>query len=133
MGDWDETMTTWLVFFFLSALVRAAPTSISENTCAPLAVQSNFNYSEYLRSSWYVQKQQMNGYQPASSLNCVVATYNEAYHGTPAKVPFFSGEVFSVFNDCRLDAKDGPVCHNDTSPDAKPSFGNPLCGRVIDK
>merc|ERR1711865_1257805 len=62
--DWDETMTAWLVFFFPSALVRAAPTSISENTCAPLAVQSNFNYSEYLRSSWYVQKQQTNGYQP---------------------------------------------------------------------
>jgi hypothetical protein len=37
---------------------------VSTGTCAPLSVQHDFNVTEYLRSSWYVQKQQKNGYQP---------------------------------------------------------------------
>jgi len=65
-------------------------------------------------------------------LHCVVATYNATYHGTPSKVPFFDGKVFTVYNDCRNGAKDGPVCNNFTSPDFKPSFAVPLCGRVPD-
>jgi len=107
-------------------LVLAAPTT----KCAPLTVQSDFNTTEYLRASWYVQKQQKNGYQPESSLYCVVATYNNTYHGTPPTVPFFSGQVFSVFNDCHDGGKNKPVCNNFTSPDFKPGFGTPLCGRV---
>jgi hypothetical protein len=104
----------------------------TETACTPLTVQEDFNITEYLRATWYVQKQQKNGYQPLSSLNCVTATYNETYNGVPAKVPFFSGEVFTVYNDCRKDSKDGPVCNNFTSPDFKPSFAIPLCGRVPD-
>jgi len=30
---------------------------------------------EFTRASWYVQKQQVNGFQSANDLNCVVATY----------------------------------------------------------
>jgi len=104
----------------------------SQGSCAPLAVQENFNITEYLRASWFVQKQQKNGYQPPSSLYCVVATYNKTFRGAPPKVPFFSGEVFSVLNDCHDGGKDGPVCNNFTSPDFKPNFGVPLCGRVPD-
>ena len=51
-------------------------------------------------------------------------------HGTQATVPFFGGEVFTVFNDCRNGGKDGPVCNNFTSRGFKPSFAIPLCGRV---
>jgi hypothetical protein len=98
--------------------------------CSPLQVQQDFNITEYLRASWYVHKQQKNGYQPLSSLNCVVATYNETYHGVAPTVPFFSGEVFTVYNDCHNGAKNGPVCNNFTSPDFTPSFAVPLCGRV---
>jgi len=100
------------------------------STCPTLTVQKDFNVSEYLRSSWYVQMQQKNGYQQPSSLNCVVATYNETYHGDHPKVPFFSGEVFTVYNDCRRGSRDGDVCNNFTSPDFKPSFAIPLCARV---
>merc|ERR1740130_434114 len=123
---------TCTVFLLAVIKTQAFPTS-TEGTCSHLEVQQDFNVTEYLRASWYVQKQQKNGYQPASRLNCVVATYNTTVFGTPAKVPFFSGEVFSVFNDCHQDKKDGPVCHNFTSPDFKPAFGNPLCGRIVDK
>merc|ERR1711965_524260 len=31
---------------------------------------------EWTRASWYVQKQQVNGFQSANDLNCVVATYD---------------------------------------------------------
>lgn len=98
-----------------------------------MTVQENFNITEYTRATWYVQRQQKNGYQPESSLNCVTATYNETYHGVPGKVPFFNGEVFTVYNDCRTGGKHGPVCNNFTSPEFKPSFAIPLCGRVPDE
>ena len=106
--------------------------SFTAGACAPLTPQTDFNISEYLRASWYVQAQQKNGYQPVSSLNCVVATYNETFHGKVPSVPLFHGEIFTVYNDCRNGAKNGPVCNNFTSPDFKPSFGVPLCGRVPD-
>lgn len=101
-------------------------------SCPDLTVQSDFNVTEYLRASWYVQMQQKNGYQPMSSLNCVVATYNNSYHGKTPSVPFFGGQVFTVYNDCRTDGKRGPVCNDFTSPQFKPSFAVPLCGRVPD-
>lgn len=55
-------LATRLAFVLLGTitlLARAAPTKPSG--CAPLTVQSNFNLTEYLRASWYVQKQQKNG------------------------------------------------------------------------
>jgi len=123
-------MTMALIRIILSWVLLCR---VAEGACTPLSVQSSFNITEYLRASWYVQKQQKNGYQPSSSLNCVVATYNETYHGKPPYVPGFRGQAFTVYNDCRRDSKDGPVCNNFTSPDFKPSFAIPLCGRVPDK
>ena len=110
--------------------VIASPGTDHPQTCAPLSVQSDFNLTEYLRASWYIQRQQQNGYQPPSHLYCVVATYNETYHGKPAKVPLFRGQTFTVYNDCRNGSRAGPVCNNFTSPHFKPSFAVPLCGRV---
>merc|ERR1712194_212718 len=139
MGAQSQTiirsMTIIRIALLLSVIALAhagSPSVSSSSKCAHLEVQTDFNTSEYLRASWYVQKQQKNGYQPASSLFCVVATYNETFHGAAPKVPFFSGEVFSVFNDCHDGGKHGAVCNNFSSPDFKPSFGVPLCGRVPD-
>jgi len=100
--------------------------------CSKLELQEDFNITEYLRATWYVQKQQKNGYQPLSSLICVAATYNDTYHGQPEKVPFFGGRTFTVFNNCRRKSKDGEICNDFKSPDFKRSFGIPLCGRVSD-
>lgn len=97
--------------------------------CPDQQVQEGFNLTEFIRATWYVQKQQLNGYQPANSLNCVAATYNETYHGAKETVPFFSGRVLTVYNDCRIGSKDGPVCNAFTAPDFKRSFAVPLCAR----
>merc|ERR1712194_880552 len=135
MGTIIRSMTIIRIALLLSVIALAhagSPSVFSSSKCAHLEVQTDFNISEYLRSSWYVQKQQNNGYQPASRRFCVVATYNETFYGAAPKVPFFSGEVFSVLNDCHDGGKHGDVCHNFSSPDFKPSFGNPLCGRVPD-
>eukprot|EP00931_Biecheleriopsis_adriatica_P098014 TRINITY_DN7190_c0_g3_i1.p1 TRINITY_DN7190_c0_g3~~TRINITY_DN7190_c0_g3_i1.p1 ORF type:complete len:296 (-),score=47.31 TRINITY_DN7190_c0_g3_i1:89-865(-) len=116
----------------VAALFFSAVASV-EGACPDLEVQKDFNVTEFIRATWYVQKQQLNGYQRESSLNCVAATYNETFHGKPLSVPFFGGKVLTVFNDCRLNDKDGPVCNNFTSPDFKPSFAIPLCARLYNE
>lgn len=117
---------------FSFAMLACCVVQATSTECPSIEVQESFNITEYLRASWYVQKQQVNGYQRPNSLNCVVATYNETYRGTPGSVPFFGGTVFTVYNDCRLEGNHGPVCNNFTSPDFKPSFAIPLCARVRD-
>ena len=37
---------------------------------------ANFNLTEYVRKSWYIQAQQVESYQPLDSLYCVTATYD---------------------------------------------------------
>eukprot|EP00933_Yihiella_yeosuensis_P050304 TRINITY_DN48079_c0_g1_i1.p1 TRINITY_DN48079_c0_g1~~TRINITY_DN48079_c0_g1_i1.p1 ORF type:complete len:250 (-),score=61.51 TRINITY_DN48079_c0_g1_i1:271-1020(-) len=112
----------------VAALSVALSALGADAACKQLEVQQNFNVSEFIRATWYVQYQQKNGYQQPDSLNCVAATYNETYHGKKKWVPFFKGEVITVFNDCRL--KDGTVCNDFTNPDFKPSFAIPLCARI---
>jgi len=93
---------------------------------------SDFNLTEWIRASWYMQKQQPNGFQPVDQLYCVVATYNETFRGEPRKVPFFSGTVVTAYNDCTVGKKNGPTSNNFTDPDFKAGFGAPLCARVAD-
>ena len=68
-----------------------------KNDCPSVKLQTNppVNISEYIRKSWYIQQQQINGYQKEEDLFCVVATYNM---DSNSKVPFFSGKVLSVYN-----------------------------------
>lgn len=113
----------------LSLFVAAATAAGASAACADVETQSDFNLTEWIRASWYIQKQQVNGYQSEDRLNCVVATYNETYHGTASSVPFFGGNVITVFNDCNVGSKNGPVSNNFTDPDFKRSFGSPLCAR----
>jgi hypothetical protein len=98
-------------------------------TCPTLQVKSGFNLTEWIRASWYMHRQQVNGYQPADQLYCVVATYNESFRGTPKKVPLFSGKVITVYNNCNKGKTNGPVSHNATDPNFKGGFGDPLCAR----
>jgi len=113
----------------LSSIVVAATAVGAAAVCPAIETQSEFNLTEYVRSSWYVQKQQVNGFQPKESLYCVVATYNETYRGKPSHVPFFGGPVLTVYNDCHVGGKNGPVSNNYTDPDFKRGFGSPLCAR----
>jgi lipocalin len=46
------------------------------NSCPEIASVDNFDLDAYIAKSWYVQRQQVNSYQPADSLFCLVATYS---------------------------------------------------------
>lgn len=110
-------------------LVAVASAVGVDAACRDVETVSGFNLTEYIRASWYVQKQQTNGFQGEDRLNCVVATYNETYQGEPSTVPLFGGPVITVFNDCKIGGKNGPNSHDYTSPDFKRSFGSPICAR----
>lgn len=47
-------------------------------TCPQVITQTDFNLSEYVRSSWYVHAQQPTSYLPVENNYCVVATYDVA-------------------------------------------------------
>lgn len=64
------------------------------SACPQIEPMSDLNTTEYIRSTWYIQQQQITGYQPENTLYCVAQTLNQ----TSLKVPFFSGTVISVFN-----------------------------------
>ena len=45
--------------------------------CQAVSPVANFDVDEYISSSWFIQKQQPNTYQPASALFCAVVTYEK--------------------------------------------------------
>ena len=55
---------------------------------------NNFNTTEYIRASWYIQQQQVTTYQPNNTLYCVMQTLNSSGR----TVPFFNGPVLDVYN-----------------------------------
>jgi hypothetical protein len=89
-----------LVAFFLS---------LASGLCPTITPMANFNTTEYIRSTWYVQEQQLNGYQKNNTLNCVAQTLNES---STTHVPFFDGPVISVYNYANIDHVNGPSQNN---------------------
>ena len=67
------------------------------SSCSRIKLQTNpqVNLTEYIKHTWYIQKQQITGYQPLDSLYCVTATYNIDNY---SHVPFFKKKVLSVYN-----------------------------------
>lgn len=74
--------------------------------CQALDVQTDVDLDEWTRATWYIQEQQVNGYQPMEDLYCVAATYAR---GTGARVPFFRGKVISVYNYANVGVVNGPL------------------------
>lgn len=72
-------------------------TSLVLSGCPKIKLQTDpkVNLTEYIRHSWYIQQQQVNGYQSLDDLYCVTATYNKDNN---SHVPFFKGNVISVYN-----------------------------------
>ena len=67
---------------------------------------------KYIEHSWYIQMQQVNGYQPRNSLNCVVATYEDEGRKvelTPWGPTLFSGKTISVYNYANAGGVNAPV------------------------
>ena len=91
----------------LRPVTHASPVSQAAdyvNTCPAVATQGNFNLTEWIRASWYIQQQQVTGYQSPEDLFCVLATYE--LEGR--EVPGFDGTVISVYNYQNRGAVNGP-------------------------
>ena len=85
--------------------------------CPDIAVVENFNVSEYIKSKWYIQKQQITSYLPLNTNYCVSARYAQ----TNKTVPFFSGKVLSVYNNADKDKVNGPKLNSNNQT---------LCARI---
>ena len=77
----------------------------AEQPCPSIQPMTNFNTTEYIRASWYIQQQQITGYQPPEALYCVAQTLNHTNH----IVPFFNGSVISVYNYGRINGVNGTM------------------------
>jgi apolipoprotein D and lipocalin family protein len=75
----------------------------STSSCPSITPMIHFNTTEYIRSSWYVQQQQVNGYQSNNTLYCVIQTLD----ATNRTVPFYSGNVLAVYNYANIDRVNG--------------------------
>ena len=76
---------------------------LSISSCPIIHPTIDFNTTEYLRATWYIQQQQITGYQPKNALYCVAQTLDF----TNKTVPFFDGNVISVFNYGNLNQVNG--------------------------
>ena len=79
--------------------------SYFSNSCPNVQPMLDFNTTEYIRATWFIQQQQITGYQPRDSLYCVAQTLNE----TNTRVPFFNGSVLSVYNYGRVGGVNGTL------------------------
>lgn len=107
----------------VAVLGIAIGSSVVSASCPDVKPLAGVNVTEWSRKSWFIQQQQINGYQSAEDLFCVVATYalNES-----KKVPFFKGTVLSVHNYETKGKVNGPVESSDVNvPDG-------LCARQPD-
>jgi len=66
--------------------------------CPGVDPVADFNISEYVRASWYVQQQQVTSYQSEDQLECVVATYDMKESDFFSQPPFFHGQFLAVYN-----------------------------------
>lgn len=94
-----------------------------------------FNKTEYIKKTWYIQKQQTNGFQPVEDLFCVTATYNETFRGDPLSLGPLGNEApdggyFLAFNNCHKGGTNsGTRCAEHADPAFEPGFASPLCAR----
>jgi len=99
-----------------------------EPTCPTPSTQPDLNVDEFIRATWYSQKQQINTFQQPQQLYCVAATYEVE---PDRKVPFFDGKVITAFNY----ANEGKV--NGAPVNGRPSEGEDpeitLCARSVNE
>eukprot|EP00729_Bicosta_minor_P020758 gene20758-9185_t len=89
---WSLVFASSTLMFIAHEQVSAAALSTS---CRPVGPIETLNTTEYLRASWYIQQQQITGYQQKDVLYCVAQTFDLT---TKLKVPFYSGTTIAVYN-----------------------------------
>ena len=108
------------MFSILLTQTLLAMSSFPKNNCSRVSLQTDppVNLTEYMRASWFIQQQQLTSYQRLRDLYCVTATYNMDEYG---KVPFFQGQVISVYNYANRDQVNGVNQNNNRTV---------LCARI---
>ena len=91
--------TTPTIMLVLAALASAA-------ACPTVTTLGHLNLTGFTEHTWYIQQQQITGYQSLDTLFCVTATY-ELDEGKT--VPFFSGKVVAVHNYANKGKVNGPL------------------------
>tara|TARA_E500000178_G_C16826386_1_gene663984 strand:- start:285 stop:902 length:618 start_codon:yes stop_codon:yes gene_type:complete len=87
--------------------------------CPDISTVQNFNLTEYLDKTWYIQYQQETAYLPKNTNYCVTARYNLI----DKNILFYKGPVIEVSNHARKNSVNGEDLnkHNIT-----------LCARIPD-
>eukprot|EP00964_Phaeocystis_antarctica_P074382 scaffold45727_cov72-Phaeocystis_antarctica.AAC.1 len=115
--------TTGTLHDAMLSFTGAASLSFAASGACPPAqfhtLGSSFNLTEYTRATWYIQKQQVTGYQNLSDLFCVTATY--ALEGKT--VPLSNDTVATVYNYGNEGRVNGPNQNADNMT---------LCARAVD-
>jgi lipocalin len=92
----------------------------NNNNCPPVEPVSNIDLQKFVKHTWYSQMQQEVAFQNKESFYCVTATYNIEKNRI---VPFFSGNVISVYNYANYDKVNGVNMNNKN--------GTVLCAKQI--
>ena len=85
-----------LIFFLLLS-------STANDQCPKVNTMNNFNITEYVKSKWYIQKQQITSYLPLRENYCVTAKYELS----DKKIIGYNGIVLNVYNYANLDMVNG--------------------------
>jgi lipocalin len=91
-------------------------------SCPTVQALTDIDLQEYTRATWYIQQQQLNQYQQADDLFCVLATYDADGEFEPVSVPNFDGPVIGVYNYENKGEVNGHAQGN----------GTVLCAREVD-
>ena len=100
--------------FIFNILLSSYYTS---NQCQQIKTFDNLNITEYIRKPWYILAQQETSYLPLNSNYCVYANYSR----TNKRVPFFNGNVLSVYNYANLNKVNGEILNSNNTT---------LCARI---
>lgn len=94
--------------------------AVLADVCPIVEPMKDFNTSEYIRSTWFSQQQQITAYQKDNSVYCVLQTLNT----DGGHVPLYDGPVISVYNYANVDVVNGVPLNDDNTT---------LCARQFDK
>ena len=103
----------------MNFLIFALSLSLSQS-CPEIKTVSNFNLTEYIDKTWYIQLQQPTPYLPENVNYCVTARYNIINK----KILFYDGVVIGVHNNARSNHVNGTELNK---------YNTTLCARIPDK
>lgn len=95
--------------------------AMKDSNCAVVSPLADVDLDAYISATWYIQQQQVTGYQDEDEFFCVAATYRQE----GASVPFFSGDVISVYNYANKNQVNGEATNT--------ANGTVLCAREEDE